>query len=61
MFPRIKRYQKNGTTYEYLVISESIYKESKGSYTKDIANLGNIKSFKRKDINNFTVVRVLNE
>jgi len=52
MFPRIKRYQKNGTTYEYLVISESIYKESKGSYTKDIAKLGNIKSFKRKDINN---------
>ena len=52
MFPRIKGYKKNGTTYEYLVISKSIYKEGKGSYTKDIANLGNIKSFKTKDINN---------
>lgn len=50
MFARIKRFKKNNTTYEYLVISKSIYKEGKGSYTKDIANLGNIKSFDSKNI-----------
>lgn len=50
MFPRIKKIQSNGKTYEYLVISESFYKPGKGSTTRDVANLGNVKSFKEKDI-----------
>ena len=50
MFPRIKKIKRKNTTYEYLVISESIYKDGK-SYTKDIANLGNIKSFSQNDAN----------
>ncbi|MCP4991134.1 MAG: IS1634 family transposase [Colwellia sp.] len=50
MFPRVKKYKKNGTYYEYLVVSESVYQPGKGSTTKDIARLGNIKTFKTKDI-----------
>lgn len=52
MFPRIKKIQSNGKTYEYLMISESLYKPGKGTSTRDIANLGNVKTFKEKDIEN---------
>jgi hypothetical protein len=45
MFPRIQETTKKGITYEYLVISESIRTKGKGSTTKNLANLGNIKSF----------------
>ena len=52
MFPRIKKINSNGKTYEYLVISESLYTPEKGTSTKDIVNLGNVKTFKEKDIEN---------
>lgn len=52
MFPRIKKYQRKGKTYEYLVISESVHQQGKGSTTKDIAILGNIQRFKKTDIEN---------
>ena len=38
MYVRIKKIRNSGTTYEYLVISESFYKKGKGSITKDIEN-----------------------
>jgi len=50
MFPRISKIKKKSGTYEYLVISESIRIKGKGSTTKNIANLGNIKRFSNKDI-----------
>lgn len=50
MFPRITKSTKNGHTYEYLVISESIRIKGKGSTTKNIANLGNIHKYRNKDI-----------
>jgi hypothetical protein len=37
MFPRISRSKKNGSTYEYLVISESIHVRGKGSTTRNVA------------------------
>ena len=49
MFPRIVKYRKKNTTYEYLVISESIRKNGK-STTRNIANLGNIQHFSSRDI-----------
>ncbi len=49
MFPRIAKATKNGKTYEYLVISESIRKNGK-STTRNIANLGNIQRFSARDI-----------
>ncbi len=52
MFPRISRSKKNGKAYEYLVISESVYVKGKGSTTRNIANLGNIKRFSGHDIEN---------
>ncbi|MCP3922529.1 MAG: IS1634 family transposase [Desulfobacterales bacterium] len=52
MFPRVTKSTKNGTSYEYLVISESIRKKGKGSTTRNIANLGNIKNFSNQDISN---------
>ena len=53
MFPRIVRNnKKNGTTYEYLVVSQSVYKKGKGSTTKNIANLGNVKRLKPQDLSN---------
>ena len=52
MFPRISKSTKNGKSYEYLVISESIHVTGKGSTTRNIANLGNIKQFKRQDVAN---------
>jgi len=52
MFPRITKSTKDGKNYEYLVISESIRKKGKGSTTRNIANLGNIKNFSNKDISN---------
>lgn len=51
MFPRIMKFIKNSQVYEYLVISESIYVKGKGSTTKNIANLGNIKKIKINNIN----------
>jgi len=52
MFPRISKSTKNGRTYEYLVISESVHIKGKGSTTRNTANLGNIKRFSCKDISN---------
>jgi len=53
MFPRIVRNnKKNGTTYEYLVVSQSVYKKGKGSTTKNIANLENVKRLKPQDLSN---------
>lgn len=52
MFPRIMKFVKKSQTYEYLVISESIHVKGKGSTTKNIANLGNIKKIKINGINN---------
>lgn len=52
MFPRTKTFYKNKREYEYLVISESVYKQGKGSTTKDIVNLGNVNNFKKEDIEN---------
>ncbi len=43
MFPRIARSEKKSGTYEYLVISESVHVKGKGSTTRNVANLGNIK------------------
>ena len=40
MFPRISKSTKNGRSYEYLVISESIHVTGKGSTTRNIATLG---------------------
>jgi transposase len=52
MFPRISKSTKNGRSYEYLVISESIHVTGKGSTTRNIATLGNIKRFSRQDVAN---------
>jgi hypothetical protein len=52
MFARISRSKKKSGIYEYLVISESIHIKGKGSTTRDIANLGNIKKFNSNDIDN---------
>ncbi len=52
MFPRISRSKKKSGTYEYLVISESIHVKGKGSTTRDVANLGNIKKLKPNEIEN---------
>ncbi len=52
MFPRVRKSNKKDTTYEYLVLSESTYDKGKGSSTRNIANLGNIKNFKDRDIHN---------
>ncbi len=52
MFPRISRSTKNGKAYEYLVVSESVHVKGKGSTTRNIANLGNIKRFSGHDIEN---------
>lgn len=52
MFPRITKSTKDGRTYEYLVISESIRQDGKGSTTRNIANLGNVKKFTNQDVTN---------
>lgn len=52
MFPRISKSTKNGRSYEYLVISESVHVKGKGSTTRNVANLGNIKRFSNQDITN---------
>lgn len=51
MFPRIAKSKKKDTTYQYLVVSESIWKNGK-STTRNIANLGNIERFSNQDIEN---------
>ncbi|MCP5006422.1 MAG: hypothetical protein GY941_21160, partial [Planctomycetes bacterium] len=50
MFPRISKAKRKSGTYEYLVISESVREKGKGSTTRNIANLGNIKRFSNKDV-----------
>ena len=52
MFPRISKSTKNGKSYEYLVISESIHVTGKGSTTRNITTLGNIKRFSGQDVAN---------
>ena len=52
MFPRISKSTKNGRSYQYLVISESIHVTGKGSTTRNIATLGNIKRFGPQDVAN---------
>lgn len=52
MFPRIARSKKKSGIYEYLVISESVHVKGKGSTTRDIANLGNVKKLKPNEIEN---------
>jgi transposase len=51
MFPRIAKSQKQNKTYQYLVMSESVWKNGK-STTRNIANLGNIERFSAQDIEN---------
>ncbi len=50
MFPRIMTVRKPNKTYQYLVISESVRLEGKGSTTRNIANPGNIEKFQPQDI-----------
>ena len=50
MFPRISKAKRKSGSYEYLVISESVRVKGKGSTTRNIANLGNIKRFSNKDV-----------
>jgi transposase len=52
MFPRIMTVRKPNKTYQYLVISESVRIQGKGSTTRNIANLGNIEKFQSQDIAN---------
>ncbi len=52
MFPRIVNSKRKYGTYQYLVLSESIRIKGKGSTTRNIANLGNIKKLCKNDINN---------
>ncbi len=52
MFLRITKTTQNSHQYEYLLISESVHLKGKGSTTKNVANLGNIKKFKYKNVNN---------
>ena len=52
MFPRVITEKRNTTSYEYLVISESVRIKGKGSTTRNIARLGNIKKFRKHDIEN---------
>jgi len=50
MFPRIVTSNKKYGSYQYLVLSESVHIPGKGSTTRNIANLGNIKKFGKQDI-----------
>ena len=50
MFPRIMTVRRPNKDYRYLVISESVRIEGKGSTTRNIANLGNIEKFQAEDI-----------
>ncbi len=52
MFPRLMTVRKPNKTYQYLVISESVRLQGKGSTTRNIANLGNIEKFQPRDIAN---------
>jgi transposase len=51
MFPRIVKQKKNGTVYEYLVVSQSVWRNGQ-SHTDKVATLGNLKNLKRHDIEN---------
>ncbi|KPA15045.1 hypothetical protein MHK_004737, partial [Candidatus Magnetomorum sp. HK-1] len=50
MFPRIAKSIKKSGEYQYLVISESVHIKGKGSTTRNIANLGNVKKIGVNDI-----------
>ena len=50
MFPRIVKSNKTSGSYEYLVISESVWTGNGKSTTKNIANLGNVRNFSRENI-----------
>jgi len=50
MFPRIVKSNKTSGSYEYLVISESVWTGNGKSTTKNIATLGNIKNFSKENI-----------
>jgi transposase len=50
MFPRIVKSNKKYASYEYLVISESVWTGNGKSTTKNIANLGNVKKFSKENI-----------
>lgn len=52
MFPRIMTVRKPNKDYQYLVISQSVRINGKGSTTRNIANLGNIEKFQPHDIAN---------
>ena len=52
VFPRISKSTKNGKSYDYLVISESVHVKGKGSTTRNIATLGNVKRFGPQDVAN---------
>ncbi|KPA16406.1 Transposase, IS4-like domain protein [Candidatus Magnetomorum sp. HK-1] len=62
MFPRVAKSEKKSGIYEYLVISESIHIKGKGSTTRNIANLGNIKKFNTNDIEGLIdgLIRIFN-
>lgn len=50
MFPRIVKSNKTSGSYEYLVISESVWTGNGKSTTKNIATLGNVKNFSKENI-----------
>ena len=50
MFPRIVKSNKQYGSYEYLVISESVWTGNGKSTTKNIATLGNVKNFSKENI-----------
>ena len=52
MFLRITKLIQNSHQYEYLLISESVHVKGKGSTTKNVTSLGNMKKFKYKNMNN---------
>ena len=49
MFPRIKNSETRGKRYEYLLISESVWRKGK-STTRDIAQLGNLENLDKSKI-----------
>lgn len=63
MFPRIvKTRKKSGAEYEYLVISESV-RDAKGrSTTRNVAKLGNVSKFDRKNLKSLIdgLIRIFN-
>jgi hypothetical protein len=52
LFPRIIKEKRKNVTYEYLVISEAVRIDSQKKTTRTVARLGNVKKFKKQDIEN---------